>query len=111
MILNEGEVICDKCNGTGFWGENDLKEHQCYKCLGKGKLDWVTNVMGGRRKPLVAHWETSSISSLSDSNKCNDKFIKEMAREMAKKIDEEILASLSDPISLRNYARRIKYDN
>jgi RecJ-like exonuclease len=106
-MLKEGEVICDKCNGTGVW----KKVHPCYKCLGKGKLDWVTNVMGGRRKPLVAHWGTSSASSLSDSNKINDKFIKEMAREMVKKIDEEILQSLSDPTSLKNYARRIKYDN
>ncbi len=111
MILNEGEVICDKCNGTGFWEENGLRGYQCYKCLGKGKLDWVTNVMGGRRKPMVAKWGTSSISSNSVGTKIQDKFIKEMAREMAKKIDEEILASLSDPISLKNYTRRIKYDN
>lgn len=32
MILKEGEVICDKCQG-------------------KGKLDWVTNAMGSKQKP------------------------------------------------------------
>jgi hypothetical protein len=106
-MLNEGEVICDKCNGTGLWE----KVHQCYKCLGKGKLDWVTNVMG-RRKPLVVDWGTSSLSSSNAiGTKIQDKFVKEMAREMAKEIDKEILASLSDPISLKNYTRRIKYDN
>jgi len=41
-MLNEGEVICDECNGTGF-----RKGHQCYKCLGKGKLDWISNAMEG----------------------------------------------------------------
>ena len=44
MILNEGEVICDKCNGTG--GQTHTFSGICYKCLGKGKLDWVTNAMG-----------------------------------------------------------------
>ena len=108
MILNEGEVICDKCNGTGFWEKNGL---QCYKCLGKGKLDWVTNVMGGRRRPLVAQWGTSSMSSISSSNKVEDKSVRIMAREIAKEIDKEILQSLLDPISLKSYTRRIKYDN
>jgi hypothetical protein len=110
-MLNEGEVICDKCNGTGFWEEHGLRGQQCYKCLGKGKLDWVTNAMGGRRKPFIINWGTSSSASISSSNKIEDKFVKVMAREMAKKIDEEILASLSDPISLKRYTRRIKYDN
>jgi len=105
MILNEGEVICDQCNGTGLWE----KVHQCYKCLGRGKLDWVTNVMGGRRKPLVANWGTSSMSSNSVGTKIQEKFINKVAREMAKKIDEEMLASLSDPNSLKKYTRRIKY--
>lgn len=105
MILNEGEVKCDQCDGTGLW----KKVHQCYKCLGKGKLDWVTNAMGGRRKPFVAHWGTS-VSSGSKNN-FQDKFVKIAARKMAKKIDEEILASLSNSDSLKKYARRIKYDN
>ena len=42
MILNEGEVKCDKCNGTGtVW-----RGFTCQKCYGKGKLDWVSNAMG-----------------------------------------------------------------
>lgn len=102
-MLKEGEVICDQCNGTGFWEENGL---QCYKCLGKGKLDWVSNAMGGY-KPIVVDWGTS----ISSNNKIEDKFVKAMARKIAKKIDEEILASLSDSVSLKNYTRRIKFDN
>lgn len=109
MILNEGEVICDKCNGKGTIWDGFKCKSCCSKCLGKGKLDWVTNAMGGRRKPFVAKWGTSSMSSISSSNKIEDKFVKLMAREIAKKVDEEILASLSDPISLKNYTRRITY--
>jgi DnaJ-class molecular chaperone len=42
MILNEGEVICDKCNGAGtIW-----HGFTCQNCYGTGKLDWVTNAMG-----------------------------------------------------------------
>lgn len=42
MILNEGEVVCDECNGKG----NEGTLWTCAKCDGKGKLDWVTNAMG-----------------------------------------------------------------
>lgn len=108
-MLNEGEVICDQCNGTGFWEENGLRGHQCYKCLGKGKLDWVSNVMGGRRKPLDTNWGTSSMSSSSVGTKIEDKFVEEMAQEMAKKIDEEILECLNKPDSIKRYIRRVKY--
>jgi hypothetical protein len=48
MILNEGEVICDKCNGTGTrW-----RGFTCQKCYGKGKLDWVSNAMGRQNVEL-----------------------------------------------------------
>ena len=98
MMLNEGEVKCGRCNGTG----KRERRFTCPKCLGKGKLDWVTNAMGGH-KPI--DWGTS----ISSNSKIEDKFVKAMAREMAKEIDKEILASLSDPISLKRYTRRIKY--
>jgi len=40
-MLNEGEVICSKCNGSKNY-ENNI----CPYCIGKGKVDWVTNAMG-----------------------------------------------------------------
>jgi len=48
--LNEGEVCCDKCNGSGYI-ENNQKECRtfriiCDKCNGDGKLDWIENVLG-----------------------------------------------------------------
>ena len=44
MILNESEVKCDQCDGTGVLSQGWM----CPKCYGKGKLDWVTNAMGGQ---------------------------------------------------------------
>lgn len=103
MLINEGEVICDKCNGTGY----SRKNVPCYKCRGTGKLDWVTNVMG-RKKPrmLTASFSQTSGSSIF-KNKIAKKYVDAMAREMAKKIDEEILESLSNPDSLKKYIRRV----
>ena len=44
MKLEEGEVICDKCNG-------DVKSYNesftvCTKCWGTGKLDWIDLCVG-----------------------------------------------------------------
>ena len=106
-MLNEGEVICDKCDGTGdISGGGYVK---CPKCKGKGKLDWVTNAMG-YIKPFEFSVSSTSISSGGYKN-LHDEAIKIAARNLAKEIDKEILQSLSDPISLKNYTRRIKYDN
>ena len=50
MDLKPGEVICDECNGScinydlefiKIWGHTD-----CPKCWGKGKLNWVDNLVG-----------------------------------------------------------------
>ena len=49
MKLEPGEVICDKCSGTGKFidptQENSWKHPWCPKCHGAKKVDWVTNVM------------------------------------------------------------------
>jgi len=53
MQLNEGEVICDQCNGKGYEkytepkGNNFyIKKRTCIKCHGDGKLDWLENITG-----------------------------------------------------------------
>jgi len=50
MKLEEGEMICDKCNGTGTnldqtFGD-DLRHSWCNKCHGRRKVDWITNIIG-----------------------------------------------------------------
>lgn len=48
--LYEGEVICSRCEGTGM---HDEDKYVCDKCLGEGKLDWVTDIMGRPRTESV----------------------------------------------------------
>ena len=49
--LCNGEVICNRCNGAGTQIEKKMPylTHPCEKCLGKGKLDWIENVVGKSR--------------------------------------------------------------
>lgn len=45
--LEEGEVFCDRCNGTGIVDNTKGSgTYNCRKCLGTGKLDWIENVVG-----------------------------------------------------------------
>lgn len=39
IILEVGEVLCPKCKGKGKF---------CNHCMGKGKLDWIQNIVGIR---------------------------------------------------------------
>lgn len=56
MDLKEGEIICDKCKGTG---STKIQRNStmsgpyhpvmmCLKCLGEGKLDWIENITRAR---------------------------------------------------------------
>ncbi len=56
--LEEGEVICNKCEGGGSWPGKFLELEQatwsiCPKCQGVGKLDWVERVTGKPRNPYL----------------------------------------------------------
>ena len=49
--LRKDEVICAKCKGFGFLTKikiNGIYTHSniCNKCNGKGKLDWIKNIVG-----------------------------------------------------------------
>lgn len=74
--LEEGEVICSKCNGKRRiitdkpkWWQLRLTEIEslCPKCFGDGKLDWIENAVG-KKRPYWTHGSGSSISSSSLSS-------------------------------------------
>lgn len=46
--LQEGETICDKCEGTGMNSDNNMVyfPNVCQKCQGEKKLDWISRATG-----------------------------------------------------------------
>jgi len=59
--LEDGEVICSRCKGSGLLNETGLvgvelpKDpsfivFECYACCGTGKVDWITNIVGFNRE-------------------------------------------------------------
>jgi hypothetical protein len=41
---------CSKCNGKGYLVNRKKVLRRCPKCLGRGELDWVENVVGPNRE-------------------------------------------------------------
>ncbi len=80
MKIEQGEVICEHCNGIGKIPdlfENTEIKVPCATCHGIGKLDWVENIVG--KKPtkksaldsinvrrLLSYVEQSIHEALSD---------------------------------------------
>jgi len=81
MILNEGEVICDKCNRTGVLSHTF--DGLCSKCHGKGSIDWVTNAMGEKS------WgrKTLNINTNGLNKKLSKKCIKKLKQQMIKHVE------------------------
>lgn len=52
MELEEGEVFCERCKGTGYEPTKCTywPEQFCKKCQGTGIVDWITNVTGLQKK-------------------------------------------------------------
>jgi len=55
--LEEGEMICDKCQGRGHYETGPFTGSICGKCQGTGKVDWIENIVG---KPISFMSGTSS---------------------------------------------------
>ena len=99
--LEEGEVICDRCQGTCHEpnsNDNDeLCTEICGKCFGHGKLDWIENIIGKVRKILSADWSFSSSANVKTifSSNMEKELMETLAKEIAKEVDEEILRELT----------------
>ncbi len=102
LKLEEGEMICDKCDGKGtITSRIDTNcASMCQKCQGLGKVDWVENIVG--KKPEGIGMSSSSgpscgstsISSGFGPNGVHDDIVDALAKEFANEIDKEIIESL-----------------
>jgi len=82
--LEEGEMICDKCEGSGTsW----IYTTPCSKCQGQGKVDWVENIVG--KKPLYGSDSSSSVNF-----KHLMQAVIQSSKQLANKIDQEIMETL-----------------
>jgi hypothetical protein len=107
VILQDGEMICDKCEGTGETGTSWVS---CGKCLGMGKVDWIENAMGGKKPPDLTFFASSSgfsnmvntainikTESLIINDKPIDKYIQEVALNyLSEKIDKILLEKIGN---------------
>jgi hypothetical protein len=104
--LNEdlGEVICDKCEGYGYSPPviDDINTLQavCVKCGGRGKVDWVNNVLGVNHRYDFAT-DTSGVFHFNSNH--DDKFdifpyqedfINTLSKQLAEELDNTIIESL-----------------
>jgi len=64
--INEGEVVCNKCKGSGELVPDLYTPYprECDKCFGCGKLDWIEVVIGKQKLTDPSHvhssWRPSS---------------------------------------------------
>lgn len=61
--LEEGEVLCDVCNGFGYDNNPNFGPIVCKKCQGIGKLDWIERIVG--RKEITPYSGVSGVASYS----------------------------------------------
>jgi hypothetical protein len=96
VILNEGEMICDHCGGSGIEEDNIdpnanyIISPHCNKCKGHGKVDWISNATGVD-EPL-GYFSFSDDISISNTIEAKDIYIdgKTIIDFMSQKIAEEV---------------------
>jgi len=60
---------CSKCKGKGYLVNRKRVLRRCPKCLGRGELDWVENIVGPSRERgfpsddqlVMRYYETNKI--------------------------------------------------
>jgi hypothetical protein len=121
IVLQEGEMICDKCEGTG---EGDSNWVKCKKCLGEGKVDWIENAMGGKpnKQPGFIFIDSSSMMSstltvasakdMKIGDLALDDYIKNVvAKKMAEEMDKILLEQLVNPNSKFEHIFKMMKEN
>jgi len=97
--LDPGEMICNKCNGTGWLTGKNEWEYTCDKCRGDGKVDWISNIMGKPVPPprtLKGNWTIETHKDLESMYGVNleQEMIDYLTMETAKDIDQEIIGNI-----------------
>jgi DnaJ-class molecular chaperone len=100
--LEEGEVICSNCNGSGFsrYNDNFVGYDVCRKCDGEGKLNWIDNILGKINPTSSSSFSinTSTIASTEYKLKHNWQIetVEKMAKLFAEDIDKELISYLEE---------------
>lgn len=71
MELNEGEIKCPECYGNKKITDPKLSYIYwitCPKCKGKGKLDWIENIVGKKEEFRLDFSVEYTIQYLTGSN-------------------------------------------
>lgn len=125
IVLQECEMICDKCEGTGNGDSNFVR---CKKCLGAGKVDWIENAMGGKpnkqsefifidsssmmSNTISSQLSLSSGENMKIGNETLDEYIKNVvAKQMADEIDKILLEQLLNPNSKFEHIFKMMKEN
>lgn len=113
--LEEGEVICSKCNGGGYERDdsNFAKYDTCSRCLGEGKLDWIENIVGKVRETasfsVKSTWVSAKFPRLNHDYYVE--MVEDIAKQFAEDIDREILESIIEQCSFDLNKKTKEVDN
>lgn len=95
LDLQEGEEICEECNGEGTYNMFNDRPAQfstkrlCPKCYGDGKFDWIEKVMG---KPVQSSSTSSGGGGSTSSMSYSDNKKKENGRKRVRRVNETFRA-------------------
>lgn len=101
--LEEGEMICDKCEGEGvlIFSKIDISyaDVTCDKCAGTGKVDWVENVVGKK----------SVYTDSSSHVHINNDMVDAISYSIRENIDKNILETIQKEVEQINKIQTVSY--
>lgn len=84
-LIQEGFEICSCCEGRGYKPTNNLVLYQfCPKCKGRGKVDWVTNIVADRDSRI----DTSDLDLSNLNNNIKQHNVQELVRQIVTEYQE-----------------------
>jgi len=93
LHLEEWEMLCNECNGSGDDPSSKTFTTICPKCQGAGKVDWLENILGKKRILRTTFSHDDMVDSMSYM-KIPNEIMDEMGKRIAEDIDKEILESI-----------------